>query len=172
MLNVYVRGGARPAGGIPHPTPDGESATLWVFYAYAPDSPHLAIVNDAIELIRERVAAPGVMDTCNAAFRDIRNVSFQDLFTGAHPVTVYKHPTAATADEFALTQGDSGLARHITLTRNCWGLSSRGAAVERTAATLVHEMAHCAGAGGDSTVAERTLMVCGFQDHFDASVRG
>lgn len=172
MFVVYVRGGPRPVGGIPRPVPDPSSGTLWSFFAYLPDSPALAVVNEAIDLIRQRTAMPGVIEACDTAFRAIRNISFTDLFSGATQVTIYRHPTAVARDEFGLTEG-TGLARHITLSRNCWGLQDRNAAVLRTAATLVHELAHCAGAaGGASTVAESTLQLCGFADQFIPGLAG
>ncbi len=166
MLAIYVIGNPRPAGGIPRAV-DG-----YQFFGFVPDSPALGVINDAIALIGQRLAAPGVMDSCNTAFRAIRNVSFQDLFTGPTVVNVYRSTTAPSIDDYALTEG-SGLARHITLTRNCWGLSDRGRAVLRTAATLVHEMAHCAGAAAaPSIVAEQTLVSCGFADKYDPTARG
>lgn len=170
MLNVYVAGDPWPPGGVPHAVDDGPNR--WVFAPYAPNSVALGVVRDAIELIRHRVVdAPRTLATCNVAFQHIRGVSFDDLFTSPNrTVTIYRSWDRCGRNAFGLTQGQ-GLSRHITLSRNCWGRPG-AAGVLRTAATIVHELAHCAGAGGESMVAENTLIHCGFADQYNPHFGG
>jgi hypothetical protein len=169
MLIIHAQGGVHPPGGIPHPR-TGRSGTVYSFYPYLPDSEPLAVVRDAIELIRVRNARPGVAQAADTTFRRIRGVSFTELFTGGTQVTIFRSPTHLVSG-FGCTSRVGG--RHITLTRNCWGIANRDTAVRRTAATIVHELAHCAGAaGGDSAVAEWSLRACGFADMYSPSVWG
>ena len=151
MLQPYVMGNPQPPGGVPAH-----------FLAFQPASEPLAIITEAVDLVRERTAAPGVLASCDSTFRAIRGVSFSDLLYGGVQVTVFRfHSTT----DFGLTPRPAGLARSIGISQRCWGLRDHGHAVRRSAATLVHELAHCAGAaGGSSTVAERTLRFCGFSD--------
>lgn len=171
MLVIHVRGGPHPAGGIPHQI-HGRSGSIYSFWPYLPDSAPYSVVRDAIELVQARTAGPGERERCDVAFRAIRGVSFTRLVRGARQVTIFRSPTAAAPRALGVTAG-TGFGRHITLTHNCWGLANRDAAVLRTAATLVHELAHCAGAaGGDSGDAEWTLNACGFPDQYDPDIRG
>lgn len=170
MLNIFVQGNPRPPGGVPNSVPD--VGFLWVFYPYEQGSRSLEIVNAAVALVRQRVSAAGVLNACDAAFSRIRGVSFSDLLSGPTVVTIYRHPNAVTANTFALTEGLAGLARHVTLSRNCWGRRDRNDAVLKTAGTLVHELAHCAGAGANSSVAENTLRSCGFRDVYVPGIIG
>lgn len=179
MIRIYLQGDERPPGGIPRSV--GNFFPIH-FYPYRRGSSALQVVEDALSLISDRIAADGVLENCNLAFSRIRGVSFSDLFTGDEvTVTIFRSPGAQPQNgSLGLTAGQ-GLARHLTLTARCWGLSpsqvgnaaARTTLVRRCAATIVHELAHCAGAPGrPSTAAERTLIPCGFRDMFNPDFVG
>ena len=173
MINIHTNTSPRPPGGIPQQqtiTRAGGRSTVYSYWAFQEGSDALAVVQEALALIEDRMTE-GVINSCDTAFRAIRGVSFSDLYwSDEKVVTIFRSPTAARRNECALTQGQ-GLARHFTLTPACFNVTvaeGRDRVVRRCAATIVHELAHCAGAGGrPSRTAEDTLLVCGFRDEYN-----
>jgi len=179
MINVFTTAGPRPPGGIPRavtiPNPIG-APTVFSYFAFAVGSDQLAVVREALILIEDRISPEAIIQTCDTAFRQIRGISFSELFYGdAITVTIFRSPTFATRNDSGLTAGQ-GIARHITLTPTCFNQTTAGGRdrlVLRCSATIVHELAHCAGAGPrPSRAAENTLLQCGFRDQFDPTAVG
>jgi hypothetical protein len=150
----------------PHKGPDpvtvpGTGTFRWDLI---PDS-KVSILSSAISLILMRtVSDNAVLATCNTAFKNLpRKVSFADVLGDADVWISY------CANDLGTVLGAT-LRKEITI---CERAFTRPQAEKVVAATIIHELAHVAGApGGLSKTAEATLQQCGFSDQWDSTVQG
>lgn len=148
----------------PTPVNDPRIGTVsWLPYT---DDSKLAIVKAALAVVGMRaILTPGNLHCCNQAFTNLPGkVSFSDLWLDAD-VWISYNPNPRRGlygvrlpgtkeiaiSEFAFTQPQPYLV---------------------VAATIVHEMAHVAGAPGNTTDAEDTLPACGFKDQYKSGLLG
>jgi hypothetical protein len=119
----------------------------------------LAIVKDAFGIIDHKIKK---YTPCSTAFKALPGGrSFEDVWT---------YPDIWVSYYPSVKEGDYGATlskKHITLSKYSI-LMGRWT----TAATLVHELAHCNGAGTSDTQAEDTLKKCMLKNLHDPSVIG
>jgi hypothetical protein len=167
MLTINIQGQPRQGGTTPHPGSFDGITDRWL--TYQPGSLQLSTLQEAIQLIRVRILVnPAILASCNRSFESIHHISFSNLVTAPHPVVVISYNFEHRSHYFGVTEGN-----HISIAQFCYSRQPHSAAVLTTAATLVHELAHVAGAPGvPSRAAERTLPSCGFADQYDSTVVG
>ena len=174
MLIIHTRG-ARLSVPRSRMEPDG---TMEHWYAYADGSRPHAIVVAAIEHMRQTILnAPAVLDTCNQRFLAVSRlrrrgqINFQSLFVDPEPRITLSH-CPGTQKFFGLTLGN-----HISITDLCFRPQGAVPAVEITAGTILHELAHVAGATGNTSgpghfIAESVVRVCGYPRVFQSGGGG
>jgi hypothetical protein len=170
MLVINILGQQRLGGGVPHARTFDGITDRW--FVYRENSEELAILRDAIQLVRDRVLPDAaVLAACNARFQRLGGVSFTDYVHGSeHVVVISRNPThrGHPRPYYGATSG-----HHVTIAKFCFARRPRETAVVTTAATLVHELAHVAGApGGESFLAEAAVRDCGFPDQFQRGLVG
>jgi hypothetical protein len=171
MLIVHTLGDGI---GVPRDRFDDETNDWVRFWAYRIGSPRHQILLAALERIREAVInTPGVISQCNARFITISQnrpqgpIDFSTLFSdGQHPVILCYCPETRYLGATSAVGG-----RFITICRLSFVPTPTISAEDRVAATIIHELAHVAGATGATTgpghhIAESAVRVCGFPQAF------
>lgn len=167
MFVVHVNG-----DGIPTPRdriyPDGTRDAWW---AYRNGSSQHDIVLAAIEQLRQRIVNnAGVLDACNERFLAVSSqrqggpLGFSDLFQNPEPRVIICR-NAETAYWGCTHQ------TYIAITNFCFNHQGNPPAIELTAATILHELAHVVGATGNTAgrghfIAESVLPPCGYSSCF------
>src|SRR5262245_18417027 len=129
-----------------------------------PDS-KVSILSSAVsQVLMRTVSDNSVMATCNTAFKNLpRGVTFADVL-GDPDVWISYNP-----NDVGTVLGTT-LRMQITL---CERAFTRPQPELVVAATIIHELAHVAGApGGLSKTAEGSLLKCGYTDQWDSTVVG
>jgi hypothetical protein len=167
MLVINIAAQRRPGGRVPEPSIRNNLTDRWL--SFQPHSQELAITQEAVQLLRERILhAAQILDACERRFQTIGRRSFADLVVGARRTVVISRNPENRRDYYGVTRGN-----HISLAQFCFSRRPREAAVITSAATLVHELAHVAGApGGRSVIAECVLRSGSFEDELDHSAHG
>ena len=167
MLVIHTRGDR-----LSVPRSRLASDGLWEhWYAYVDGSRPHQIVVAAIDQLRQRILTnPDVLDACNERYMTISRgrhrgqINFQSLIEDPEPrITLSRCPVT---QYFGVTSGN-----HISIAHLCF--SPRGAvpAVDVTAGTILHELAHVVGATGNTTgpghfIAESVVLACGYPQVF------
>jgi hypothetical protein len=122
-------------------------------------------IQQAVQLVGKLETQQNLYDTCNMYFTKLpRGKSLRELWKGGG-VFISLWPNSPRG-EFAVTHSNN---KDITIASWCLDTQT----VSMVAATVIHEMAHVAGApGGDSHMAERAVDKCGFHDEYDPRLLG
>ena len=116
-------------------------------------------INAAFYIVEKNIKGCG---PCNKAFKSLPGGrDFDDIWQDSS-IWVSYYPSIQEKD-----YGATLSKKHITLSKYTL-LMGRWTAV----ATLVHELAHCAGASGSDTKAEDTLLKCGLHKLHDPKIIG
>lgn len=131
----------------------------------AVDKTRLATITKAVKRVDDLETQSNVYDSCNLYFQKLpRGMSLRDLWRG-NDVFVNFWPTNERETFGATHRG------HKDIAVSAWCLDTQSCSM--IAATIIHEMAHIAGApGGDSHMAERAVLKCGFEAEYDPELVG
>jgi hypothetical protein len=146
------------------------------FFAFIPGSLALRVVRDALTVVQTTETGATLL-ACDARFRELATqrgfagLGLREMIDPSDRVRITIFRTVQRRD---LGQTPAGVRAHsIAIGPLAYEDPSYDVAVRRTAATIVHELAHVAGAPGfPSPAAEASLLECGFADQFDATIRG
>ncbi|MEQ1956707.1 hypothetical protein [Mesorhizobium sp. CN2-181] len=162
FLNVAVPANNRSTQ-LPFKRPNSVTGEPDVQFQMFTNTDHIAILMAALLKIEERVIKDEkVLRRCNAWYeimsrdrgRHKKMLSF--IKTWQDPATLITFWPEPTGSSHAMTSGT-----FITLSEKIF---KRTDAVLWTAGTLMHELAHTAGASAQTTDAEDSLEFCGFDD--------
>ena len=129
------------------------------------DKRRLAKIRDAVTMVSKLESQQNVYATCNMYFTKLaRGKSLRELWASGD-IFISCWPNSP--------RGEAGVthSNNKDITIGGWLLDTQ--TVSMVAATIIHEMAHVAGApGGQSHLAERAVDKCGFHEEYDPEYYG